>query len=62
MDVRIGVLSHIVLKHSHTLKKEKIESTLNRGAGARGTGQNIIMEGIFLKAEKIRSEHGGFGR
>lgn len=42
MDVRIGVLNHIVLKHSHTLKKEKIESTLNRNV--KGTGQNIIME------------------
>ena len=42
MDVRIGVLNHIVLKHSHTLKKEKIENTLNRGQ--RGVGNNIIVE------------------
>lgn len=41
MDVRIGVLSHIVLKHSHLLKKEKIENTLNRGAG-RAQNQIIV--------------------
>jgi len=43
MDVRIGVLNHIVLKHSHTLKKEKIENTLNRG-NIRPGANNIIME------------------
>lgn len=43
MDVRIGVLNHIVLKHSHSLKKEKIENTLNRG-GKPGVNNNIIVE------------------
>merc|ERR1711988_1460746 len=47
MDVRIGVLNHIVLKHSHTLKKEKIENTLNRAGGVPGgmsKGNGIIVE------------------
>ena len=43
MDVRIGVLNHIVLKMAHNKKKEIIESALNRG------GYNKMADAIIIE-------------
>lgn len=43
MDVRIGVLNHIVMKMAHNKKKEIIESALNRG------GYNKMADAIIIE-------------